>query len=173
MEGCRELTKRVQYPIARNGSTLAPLGRKGGLATGCQNLRTDVPEIQIVQTHDFRLKEAANLHGRARGNSHPGLIFLLSDLLQGSSLTKPNWKPKVTRAHDVVHTSPAPRRKQGGEGRKVDLEATRRAGCVCEEATPKPSPGSDRMVEEGKEQGEGICSLPGWFHLRPWGLNIW
>ena len=73
-------------------------------------------------------------------------------------MTKPNWKPKVTRAHGVVHTSPAPRRNQGGEGKKVDLEATGRAGCECEEATPKPSPVRTGWWKRVRNRGKGFVA---------------
>lgn len=60
-------------------------------------------------------------------------------------------------AHDVVHAGQAPRRKQGGEARKVDLEGTPNAGCVCEESRLKQNLGSVRMAEEGMEKWGAIC----------------
>lgn len=43
--------------------------------------------------------------------------------------------------------------------RKVDLEGTPDAGCVCEESRLNPNLGSVKMAEEGKEQWGAICSF--------------
>lgn len=159
MEGGREFTKRVQDPGASYVSILAPPGLKGGLVNGFQSLELDVPQIQRASwgggcLSTYMMLGSGKQPAYMVKANYADLLFLLSALLQGSSLTKPNWKPKVMSAHDVVHTGQAPKRKQGGERRKEDLDGTYNAGCVCEKSRLKPNPGSVRMAEEGKNSGE-------------------
>lgn len=119
----------MQDPVASYVSILSPPGLKGGLVNGFQSLETDVPQIQRASWGDGCLSRHMILGSGKQPAytvkaNYAGLLFLLSALLQGSSLTKPNWKPKVMSAHDIVHTGQAPKRKQGGERRKEDLEGT-------------------------------------------------
>lgn len=113
----------------------------------------------LVKAHDVRHREAASLHSGARGNSYLGFTFLLSDLLRGSPLAKSKWKPEVIRAHNVVPIGQVPRRKEGGEGRKMGLEGACSAGCACEGSTPKPNLGSVGKAKEGKEAWAAIYSF--------------
>ena len=99
----------------------------------------------------------------ASGNNHPDLTLLPpSDLLRGFPLAATNWKPKAMTAQDVVHAGQAPRMKQGGEGRRANLEGTSSTGYGCKESTAK-------RIRNIGEQSIVATSL---VLPRPWGLTI-
>lgn len=87
------------------------------MKNGFQNLDTRVPWVQkdcgdriACLVHDFRLREAASLHGRSQREqgltlSHPLISF------RGFPLAKPSWKLKVMHAQDVVYAGQVPRTK--------------------------------------------------------------